>query len=375
MRMPTDSDGSALADAFLDHVVRDDAACAGVVREIHGADEMFAYLRRAPGLAPRARFEYFRSGYEAFRVLRHVARLAGRDLDRVGSVLDFACGRGRVARFLAKEVRGEFWAADIDGDATAFVASRFGSRSFVSTADPDELRFPRAFDVIYVGSLFSHLPRASFRAWLGALARALTPDGILVFSTHGPRHVDAAARDASGFTFVPESETLRLEAQAYGSAYVEVELVHRLAREAGLAPLATAPDDLWSSQDLHVAGRAEFVAPDGLSTWTASPVPRGSVDRLERSDAPRAGWVWIGGTVRGSGRGSDRDACAVEEVRVLVDGFPPITAELGARAERDRREWYTEGDASALLDRPRVALIEARTAGGERMVVDAVELA
>ena len=76
------------------------------------------------------------------------------------------------------------------------------------------------FDLIYVGSLYSHLPRERFEAYLRRMFDALAPQGLLIFTTHGDAVEPGIPKEPGGFTFVPSSESERLDTQEYGSSFV-----------------------------------------------------------------------------------------------------------------------------------------------------------
>jgi len=99
------------------------------------------------------------------------------------TIIDFGCGYGRVGRHLRAAFPGSniHW-CDLDG--AAFCAEHFGGEAIVSDLDPEAVKLPQA-DVIWVGSMFTHLTEASTRRWLHCLSRHLKPDGVLVTTYRG----------------------------------------------------------------------------------------------------------------------------------------------------------------------------------------------
>ena len=177
--------------------------------DIHPADDLYQALGLASGNRPEGRHFYcYKSGYDAFRSLEHVLTSAGRSFSELGSVLELACGHGRVTGFLAREIPArQIWCSDILTGAVDFVTDTFGVRGINSARKPADLVFDRTFDLIFVASLFSHLPRRRFLGWLKALHKGLSPNGLLVFSTHGASRFPQIKMHRSGFTFVPLSES------------------------------------------------------------------------------------------------------------------------------------------------------------------------
>jgi SAM-dependent methyltransferase len=102
------------------------------------------------------------------------------------SILDLPCGHGRVCRMLrAAYPAADLTVCDLDPDAVKFCAREFSARPVVSDTDVRKLAIDRQFDLIWCGSLFTHLERERWPHLLGFFAEHLTPGGVLVFTTHG----------------------------------------------------------------------------------------------------------------------------------------------------------------------------------------------
>lgn len=107
-------------------------------------------------------------------------------LGEVSDVLDIPCGYGRVLRHLVKLFpTARFGAADLDTKGVDFCSQRFGARPIYSEPDLTCVDFGRQYDVIWVGSLFTHVNHERTRAWLAHLVRFLSPGGIIVATFHG----------------------------------------------------------------------------------------------------------------------------------------------------------------------------------------------
>jgi SAM-dependent methyltransferase len=101
------------------------------------------------------------------------------------SLLDFASGYGRVTRHMPNEVpKTEVFACDIHAAAVTFIKS-MGFQAIQSAHSPERLDLGRKFDIIFVLSFFTHMPRRTWKPWLDALARQLNPNGLLIFTAHG----------------------------------------------------------------------------------------------------------------------------------------------------------------------------------------------
>lgn len=107
-------------------------------------------------------------------------------LSDVRSVLDLPSGHGRVLRHLVKLFPdAAFDACDIDQDGIDFCASQFGATPILSIPEPEMVQFPRKYDVIWIGSLFTHTRLDLTLRWLRHLAAHLTEAGIIVATFHG----------------------------------------------------------------------------------------------------------------------------------------------------------------------------------------------
>lgn len=84
--------------------------------------------------------------------------LAQADTQKVRRILDFGCGHGRAAR----HIRACFPAAemdfcDIDPGAAQFCAETFSGAAIVSSDDFSDLSLDKEYDIIWLGSVFTHL--------------------------------------------------------------------------------------------------------------------------------------------------------------------------------------------------------------------------
>ncbi len=120
-----------------------------------------------------------------FSALRFIEEALGGTTPR--HILDLPCGYGRVTRTLrARFPDAAITACDLDAEAAAFCAEHFGARGTVSVRDFPELDLGEEFDLIWVGSLITHLPPRQTGEFLSAMARHMSDSAVLVVSSHGP---------------------------------------------------------------------------------------------------------------------------------------------------------------------------------------------
>ncbi len=130
---------------------------------------------------------YFGVGAGAVTNIKRALGAAGRNPDSVARILDLPCGHGRVLRYLKTEFpHAEITACDLLTDGVDFCASQFGAIPVYSDPDPSRIPLARdAFDLVWVGSLVTHLDAQGFSLFLAFFRDLLKRDGLLVFSTHG----------------------------------------------------------------------------------------------------------------------------------------------------------------------------------------------
>ncbi|MDX9910771.1 MAG: class I SAM-dependent methyltransferase [Phycisphaerales bacterium] len=130
---------------------------------------------------------YLQIGQNNINMMRRVLARYGRDITPGDNILDFGCSCGPMLRFLRPFAeKGEVWGADIHGDSIAWCLQHMNPPfRFVQNTTLPHLPFHEGtFDLIYCGSVFSHIG-AMAEAWLAELARILRPGGTL-YATYVP---------------------------------------------------------------------------------------------------------------------------------------------------------------------------------------------
>lgn len=136
---------------------------------------------------------YLSVGTSALEAISEAMILARKT--HVGSVLDMPCGYGRVTRHLVKFFPdSQISVSEIDKAKQQFCESTFGA-SGIDLAPDFAGEPPRQFDLIFVGSLLTHLDEELFTRAIRYLLKALLPAGLLVVTTHG-RHATAVGAKA-----------------------------------------------------------------------------------------------------------------------------------------------------------------------------------
>jgi SAM-dependent methyltransferase len=185
----------------------------GVPGRVH-ADDAMLRSPRADGIR-----HYVTDAESAMRNLDASLAAVNRTFDSVVACLDFPSGYGRVTRHLVCRLGAARVAvADVDRRAVRFCRHEFGVRGLVTPMDPSALRLPETYDLIFVGSLLTHLPPSTSVALLGALSRSLRATGLLVFTTQGESCL--AHLDWYGADFSAAADRFRLGVAREGACFV-----------------------------------------------------------------------------------------------------------------------------------------------------------
>jgi len=129
--------------------------------------------------------DWMAAGREHYESMRSILKSQGYQAADGSRVLDFGCSSGRTVRLWKDDVGVEVWGCEIDRDRVKWCQTNLGERfRFVQTTTNPHLPFDdRFFDLIYAGSVFTHI-RELDDFWLLELRRALRPGGYLFITLH-----------------------------------------------------------------------------------------------------------------------------------------------------------------------------------------------
>ncbi len=213
---------------------------------------------------------YLRVGLSAIRCIRR-AFANPDDLNHVRAVLDFPSGYGRVLRWLRTMFGGaRISCGDIDVSALEFCSRTFEVDTVVSSFDVDTITIPGTFDLIWCGSLLTHLDEQRTAAFLRLFYRHLSDKGVCVFTMHGRQSLEWIKSGSVTYGLSDESQgalVTGFEAKGYGYASLDGDeygislaappWTDAAARLAGPWKRVLFEEQGWDNhQDVYAFGRA-----------------------------------------------------------------------------------------------------------------------
>jgi SAM-dependent methyltransferase len=219
---------------------------------------------------------YVQGGLCALQNISESLAAVGRTFRDIDSCLDFPCGYGRVLRHLVSQISpSKISAGDADAQGVRFCAREFGVHPLYCDHDVARLSLPGSYDLIFVGSLFTHLDADTGLTLLRKLSAALREGGVLVFTTQGESCLNnlqwygpqfEAASDTfrsglrrEGICFIPYALKRLASKQSptdgrYGVTLHNAHYVRQTLRRVGLQVIRFVErgmeghQDVWSAQ-------------------------------------------------------------------------------------------------------------------------------
>jgi len=130
--------------------------------------------------------QYLANGEQRAKQTREILVTTGFNLNPGARILDFGCASGIMLRWFRDVAEsGEAWGVDIAGTAMVWCQQNLSPPfKFATTTSFPYLPFEdRYFDLIYAGSVFTHIADLA-EAWLLELKRITRPGGRLFLTVH-----------------------------------------------------------------------------------------------------------------------------------------------------------------------------------------------
>ena len=243
---------------------------------IHPCDDMY---RRGTGR------HYLSIGLSARRCI--MAVLAHARQNTIRTILDLPSGYGRILRFLQLSFpNGRVWACDIVPEAVNFCTKQFNVDAVVSDTDFNKISFQTNFDLIWSGSLLTHLDLKNATELLRLFHRSLSPTGVCVFTMHG--QTSAAWLDSRNETYgLPETDVQKVlsdfanegygyvnysEHFGYGIALATRARIVQMASEVGDWNFLSFRESAWTDHhDVYAFSNGPAITP--LVHEARGPIP------------------------------------------------------------------------------------------------------
>ncbi|MDB6094502.1 MAG: biotin biosynthesis protein BioC [Verrucomicrobia bacterium] len=162
--------------------------------------------------------EYFEIGQKALQLIILAGQLCNKP--HFTNILDLGCGFGRVLRWTrAHYDYAKITACDLDPAAVDFCQEQFGALGAYSRPDLGDVTFPALFDLVWCGSLLTHLPLAACAVAIDRMAEWTTEDGVIVFSTQGRHFGTLLARGHASFAENVDVNKLLAAFRSNGEAF------------------------------------------------------------------------------------------------------------------------------------------------------------
>ena len=101
-------------------------------------------------------------------------------------VLDYGCGTGESASILAGQLGGARVVGVDNSEASLAIARRAHGTDRVRFHHVAELESLGPFELVYVNGVFHHIPPQARAGTVAAIARTMTPGGVLAFWENNP---------------------------------------------------------------------------------------------------------------------------------------------------------------------------------------------
>jgi SAM-dependent methyltransferase len=149
---------------------------ASVIQTIGAGDEMFTGDQT----------HYFGVGKSALHGIETALLATGKPRNSIRNILDLPCGHGRVMRFFkAAFPQAQITACDLNKGAVDFCAQTFAAQPVYSNVDVNRIPLHGKYDLIWSGSLLTHLRPEACAEFIRLFNTLVNPGGVIAFTLHG----------------------------------------------------------------------------------------------------------------------------------------------------------------------------------------------
>jgi SAM-dependent methyltransferase len=158
-----------------------------------------------------------REGYQAYRLFKTQYERCVGPLSDCRGVLDFGCGWGRIIRYFLKDVPADR-IHGVDHSKEVIESCRETNRwchfELIEPNPPTGLP-SESFDLIYLYSVFSHLPEILHQSLLEEFSRLLLPGGLLIATTRDRNFIEHCDQLRQDPKLEQKPDWLKVSARAF----------------------------------------------------------------------------------------------------------------------------------------------------------------
>jgi len=200
---------------------------------------------------------YLGVGASALNIIYGLQQVAA--APKFGSILDFGSGAGRVTRWLRVAYPdASLTVADIRSADLDFCADAFGVSTWNPGNDIDRMAPPASFDLIWAGSVITHLPAFRTVELIAKLLSWLKPEGMLIASFHGKlaysqrhelRYIESRflPRIESEYAAIGYGYSDYEHKAGYGISFCTTEWILDLANRSPSTRLVAISEKVWDN--------------------------------------------------------------------------------------------------------------------------------
>ncbi len=222
-------------------------------------------------IVPGREDQYFEIGHRALEIVEFAAQLC--DKPHFPNILDFGCGYARVLRWLRPQHHyAEITACELDQSCIDFCAKHWGALPVLSSTDVSEINFDRKFDLIWCGSVLTHLDQEAWEKTFDFLVESTAECGVIILTLQG-RYFASALADKQPYIADDVDKAALLadfkkegfsyqnyfdrHANDYGIALTSPQWVTRQIEKHTNLILRSYIEESWGMQDVVVLYKTE----------------------------------------------------------------------------------------------------------------------
>jgi hypothetical protein len=172
------------------------------------------------------------------------------------SILDFGAGAGRVMRWLrAAHPLAQISSCDLRENDMLFCERQFGAKTWPSGTDISALQSPSTYDLLWLGSVITHLSAQNTLDLIDKLISWTAVGGIIVLSFHGKRALHR--QDSREFLYIGDAAWESIKTAYFESGYGYADYENQSGYGISLTSLGWIASTIQARMDSRMVLLAE----------------------------------------------------------------------------------------------------------------------